>query len=77
MFISRIDHFVNISTKPGMEIALKKLFLHRNEFFKFLPQTMHYNKSIQNSAKLKSVSMQTISDRMQFWLSCLDRKMQF
>ena len=75
--ISRVDHIVTIRTKIWMKTAFKKPFLQKMIFF-FSLKLCNTTKVFQNTANLKSISMQTTSDKMHFDApSRLDRKMQF
>ena len=67
VFISRVDHLVIIHTKVWLKIAFKKLYLQINDFLKFFcPKLCDTRKVFQNTANLKSMSMQMISDKMHF-----------
>ena len=75
VFISRVDHFVATRTKIRMKIALKKLFLQKQTIcYFFSPKTCITTKVFQNTAKLMSISMQMISDKMHFDTIALRQK---
>ena len=65
--ISRVNHIVTIRTKIWMKIAFKKPFLQKMIFnFFFSLKLCNTTKVFQNTANLKSISLQMISDKMHF-----------
>ena len=67
MFISLVDHNVHIHIKTCMKIAFKQCFLPEIAFLDVSSQNSAKTSQIfQNIAKLKSMTMQMISDFMYF-----------
>ena len=67
VFISLVDHFVHIRIETCMKIAFKQRFLPKIACSDI--STQNYAKAsyvIHNIAKLKSITMQMISDFMHF-----------
>ena len=78
MFISLVDQTVHIRTKTCMKITFKQHILPKIAFLDISSQNHAKTSQIfQNTAKLKSITMQMISGFMLLILSRLDRKMQF
>ena len=67
MLISLVDHILHIRTKTWPKIKFECLLLVKNVFFEMFSSKLYITLQIlQNTVKLKSMDMQTISDKMYF-----------
>ena len=75
MFIILVDHTVHIHTKTYMKFVFKQCFLKKKAFLDISSQNCAKASQIfQNIAKLKSITMQMISDFMHFDTIALRQK---
>ena len=67
MLLSRVDHILHIRTKTWPKITFKSLLLVKNAVLETISLKLYIALQIlQNAVNLKSICMQTISDKMYF-----------